>query len=141
MLELLALKECKINNALLQTVTLSTSTIKVQLSPLAYTYTKQVLFHLLYLFLPCYWWNNPEFVLNYSLSFIEHGMGLTKSLIWYWYIYIVQSEVVNSLLLPDWFLSWWGTMFVWYGIFKGHACAGHFTHPCNVHTEFLLIIS
>ena len=139
MLELLALKECEINNALLQTVTLSTSTIKVQLSLLAYTYTKQVLFHLLYLFLPCYWWNNAEFVLNYSLSFIEHGMGLTKSLIWYWYI--VQSEVVNSLLSPDWFLSSWGTMFVWYGIFKGHACAGHITHPCNVHTEFLLIIS
>jgi hypothetical protein len=44
---------------------------------------------------------------------------------------------VNAKLF---FLSW-RTMFVWSGNFQGHVCAGRFTRPCIVHTEFWRLVT
>ena len=39
------------------------------------------------------------------------------------------------------FFSSWRTMFVWNGNFQGHVCAGRFTRPCIVHTEFWRLVA
>jgi hypothetical protein len=50
------------------------------------------------------------------------------------------SYKVNIHVNAKLFFSSWRTMFVWSGNFQGHACAGRFTRPCIVHTEFWRLV-
>ena len=58
-----------------------------------------------------------------------------------WIISINKASYeVNIHVNAKLFFSSWRAMFVWSGNFQGHVCAGRFTRPCIVHTEFWRLV-
>jgi hypothetical protein len=54
----------------------------------------------------------------------------------------MKTKRTWSIAIARFVFSSWRrrTMFAWSGNFQGHVCAGRFTRPCIVHTEFWRIV-
>ena len=121
------------SQALGYTLWFSLFSLKLNIIPFSASILTSTQNHLILTFLHI--WIQPIYSTNTIISTVS---AIRKSK------WIVSSNKasyeVNIHVNAKLVFSSWRTMFVWSGNFQGHVCAGRFTRPCIVHTEFWRLV-